>query len=160
MRFHFNPLLDEIKLMIYYIIFNLVLLPASVSLHEWGHWAMAYTLNYKDGYVIYTPAGGYFYLREPLRSVYDGFLIGIAGGLTVTFIFTALYLFFDWETDMIEKYVLRNYIIHQTVYAMFESLYGMGLISENILYIVSVIVYPVCLYGSLIYIFIELHRER
>jgi hypothetical protein len=150
-----SNLTEVLKLAVYYVVFNLVLLPASISLHEWGHWLAAYTLNYRSGYVVFTPAGGYFYPNEPLRSIMDGFIIGIAGGLTVATIFTILYFFLDWETDEIEKYVLRNYVIHQTVYAMFESLYGMGLINENILYIVSVIIYPICLYGSLIYLFLR-----
>jgi len=127
-----------------------------ISLHEWGHWFIAYLLNYKYGYVIFSLAGGLFFLNEPLRGIADGFLIGVGGGFTVCFIFSMLYLCLDWETDFIEKNVLRNYALHQIFYGYFEGLYGLGLIGIDILQLVSNIVYPVILYSTLIYIFIKI----
>jgi hypothetical protein len=152
-------LTEVLKLAVYYAVFNLILFPASISLHEWGHWLSAYCLGYHNGYVTYTPAGGFFHPNQPLRSIYDGMIIGVSGGLTVALIFTALYLFLDWETDEAEKYALRNYIIHQTIYAFFEMLYGAGIINADLLIIVSGVIYPICLYGSLAILFI-IHTRK
>jgi hypothetical protein len=144
-----------LKLIIYYIFFNLILYPSTISLHEWGHWAIAWILNYRKGYVKFYPSGGVFIPCEILRSSIDGLLIGLGGGLTVAFIFTVIYLFLDWETDEIEKCVLRNYILHQAVYGLFEALYGFGLFDIFILEVVSITIYPICLYATLIYLFIK-----
>jgi len=154
-----EQLKQELKLMFFYVIFNLILLPACISLHEWGHWFAAALLGYRQGYVTYCWSGGIFHLAEPIRNTLDSALIGVAGGLTVGVIFSAFYFCLDWETDMVEKYVLRNYIVSQLIYAYVEMLYGLGIVDLNLLVIVSNIVYPICLYTSLIYLYIHLHKK-
>jgi len=129
-------------------------MPAAISLHEWGHWAIAYLLGYRRGYVVFTPAGGMFILTEPLRSIIDGLLIGVSGGVTVTLVFALLFLCLDWETDLVEKNVLKSYCISQFTYAMSEGLYGMGILSFDALFIISNFVYTLCFYAYLIWTFI------
>jgi len=148
----------EFKTLLYYIFLNFILLPSVLSLHEWGHWFVAYSLGYKDGVVEFTWAGGFFILKEPLKNVCDSFLIGIAGGFTVGILYTIFYYCLDWETDAIEKYVIRNYILHQFAYGYLEGCYSIGIFDYVILQLISNILYPILLYSTLIYIFIK-YRE-
>jgi len=150
----------NLKPLLFYVFLNLVLLPASISLHEWGHWLTAYTLGYKKGYVIFSPAGGMFFLGEPLYSLLHGLLIGLSGGFTVVVVFGILYICLDWETDLVEKNVLRSYCTSQFVYALVEGLYGLGIVNLNILIIASNFIYPICLYGYLIYTFIQIYHNN
>jgi len=109
------------------------------------------------GYVTFTLAGGCFHMSEPLRNLADGLLIGLGGGLTVTLIFGALYSLMDWETDLVEKYVLKSYCVSQFTYAFVEGMYGLGIVDLNALLIISNVVYPICLYGYLVWVFINLY---
>jgi len=136
---------------------NLVLLPACISIHEWGHWFTAYLLGYKQGYVKFSLAGGMFILNEPLHSLLHGLLIGISGGVTVTLIFAILFFCMDWETDFVEKNVLKSYCISQFTYGLTEGLYGIGIVNEDALFIVSNIVYPLCFYAYLIFVFLHVY---
>jgi len=148
---------QKFKPLFFYIFLNLVLLPASISIHEWGHWFIAYVLGYKHGYVIFSLAGGMFILNEPLHNLIDGLLIGISGGVTVTLVFAILYFSMDWETDLVEKNVLKSYCISQFTYGLTEGMYGIGLVDFNALAIVSNVIYPICFYAYLIFTFIQIH---
>jgi hypothetical protein len=99
-----------------------------------------------------------FIPQEPITDLTHLFLIGISGGMTVTFVFGILYFCLDWETDAIEKQVLRNYIVHQFFYAYTEAFYAIGLFDINVLSIISQVLYPICLYGTLIYICTQLFK--
>ena len=150
-------LYQKFKPFFFYIFLNLVLLPASISIHEWGHWFVAYMLGYKRGYVIFSLAGGMFILNEPLHSLLDGLLIGVSGGVTVTLVFAILYFSMDWETDLVEKNVLKSYCISQFTYALSEGMYGIGMVNLDVLIIVSNFVYPLCFYAYLIFTFIQIY---
>jgi len=132
-------------------------MPSCVSLHEWGHWLAAYLLGYRSGYVIFSPAGGLFHPDEPLHRLLDGFIIGISGGVTVTLIFAILYFCMDWETDLVEKNVLKSYCISQFTYALTEGIYGIGTINLDTLVIVSNVIYPICFYSYLVLTFIQIY---
>ena len=155
---YWQQLSAKFKPLFFYVFLNLVLLPASISLHEWGHWFSFYCLGHKQGYVIFSLAGGMFISQESIADLSHLFIIGISGGMTVTFIFGILYLCLDWETDYIEKQVLRNYIAHQFFYAFAEAFYAIGLYDINVLSAISMFIYPICLYGTLIYICIQLFK--
>jgi len=146
---------SKLKPYFFYVFYNLIVLPAVLSLHEYGHWFFAYTLGYHKGYVIFSYAGGMFILNEQLKNVLDGFIIGVGGGFFASTILAMLYFAMDWETDFIEKCVLRNYILHQLSYAYVEGLYGLGLIDYPLLELTSNIIYPLCLYSTLTYLFIK-----
>ena len=149
---------QRFKPLLFYTFLNLVFLPASVSLHEWGHWFASYCLGYKHGYVIFSPAGGLFHLDEPLHRQLDGFLIGVSGGVTVTIVFAILYFCMDWETDLVEKNVLKSYCVSQFTYALTEGMYGIGAVSMDTLILISNIIYPICLYAYLILTFIQIYH--
>jgi len=128
---------------------------ASISIHEWGHWFAFNCLGYKKGYVIFTIAGGMFITKEEITNPIHLFIIGISGGMSVAFIFGVLYLCLDWETDEIEKQLLRNYILYQSIYAIVEGLYAIGLFDFDVLSTISIVVYPIFFYATLIYICIK-----
>jgi len=152
-----QQLSQKFKPIFFYIFLNIVLLPACISIHEWGHWFCAYLLGYKQGYVKFTLAGGYFNLNEPLHSIADGLFIGISGGVTVTLIFGICYFCLDDETDFIERRVLKSYCISQFTYALTEGMYGLGIVNEDALFIISNIVYPLFFYAYLIWVFIYIY---
>ncbi|MCS7369077.1 MAG: hypothetical protein NDF57_05145 [archaeon GBS-70-058] len=148
---------QKLKPLFFYVFLNLVFLPACISLHEWGHWFAAFCLGYRSGYVRFTLAGGMFFLNELLHSLLDGWLIGISGGVTVTLVFAILFFCLDWETDFVEKQVLKSYCISQFTYAWVEGLYGIGMVDADALFIISNVVYPICFYAYLIWTFIYIY---
>jgi len=150
----------NVRDLLYYILYNLLILPASISLHEYGHFIAAYCLGYYTGYATFSWAGGMFALREPLRSIIDGFVIGISGGLFAAFILMGLYFCMDWETDRVEKLVLIVYILHQLAYSILEGYANVGWLDWNLLAIISNILYPILLYGFLVYLAVKLHSEE
>jgi len=140
-----------------YILLNLILWRVTIEVHEDGHWIMSTLLGYKDIKVMYSWAGGITLIGETILSILHGFLIGIAGGLWVSIVYTAFYLVLDWQTDMAEKFLLKAYILFQSTYAVVEAIYGAGYLDIGILSLVSMTLYPICLYGYLIWLFIYLY---
>jgi hypothetical protein len=140
-----------------YILLNLILWRVTIEVHEDGHWMMASLLKYRDITIMYSWAGGITLIGETIPSALHGFLIGISGGLWVSIVYTAFYLVLDWQTDMAEKFLLKAYILFQSTYAVVEAIYGAGYLDIGILSLVSMTLYPICLYGYLIWLFIYLY---
>jgi len=140
-----------------YVVLNLLLWRVTIALHEDGHWITASLLGYRDIIVVFSFAGGYALVREPIASPLHGLLIGLGGGLWVSVVYSAFYMVLDWETDMAEKMLLKTYVLSQFTYAVVEGIYGLGLLDIGVLSLISMIVYPICLYGYLIWLFIYLY---
>jgi len=94
---------------------------ASLTLHEYIHYMTGTLLGY-TAEAHFEWLTGYVLFIEPV-SLFDIWIIGIAGGLITGLLLLGISFFTeDWETDMI----LYFFIPLQKIYAFFQGLYLLG----------------------------------